>query len=370
MADEINIEPMQDNIGNYSYSIDRLRIILMFFMCLNLLGSPIELGGFADIINGFVPIAFYIISGYLVLRESDDRSKRIVRTIKRSAITFGVLAVVYFAINFFYYLWRGINILTVFSSKRFWFNFIVLNLWQFDIGSAIWYVQALLYAYIIIYFLNKLKLLKFDWIFATVLIIFAVITGELCGIIKWNILGYNYLPGNFLTRALPYTLLGGFMNRKIDYLRKVNIVFYIFGIAIGIFLINTEVGIFGTLNVASYTAHLIGMPVIAFSVCMLSFKDQNSEPGFEEYLGMSRWHTNCIYYLSQPVSFVLLIIMSHLSYAVIVELMGLLGMITFFICFSVAWLISYISRKLFVRKAVISDNSTISPIDDSQKKSR
>ncbi len=84
---------------HYYPGLERLRLILMLLMCIRLFGFPTAIGGWVEQFCGFVPIAFYILSGYLVLRESEHRSKRIVRAIKRTAIVFGVMTVVYFIIN-------------------------------------------------------------------------------------------------------------------------------------------------------------------------------------------------------------------------------------------------------------------------------
>ena len=339
-----------EQIFYFRPSIKRLRIILMFFMCINLFGFPTAFGGFVQTVCGFVPLAFFILSGYLVLREGENRSEQIVRAIKRCAIVFAVLAVVYFAMNFFYYRMQGVNIFSAFASKRLWFNFVVLNVWPFDIGGAIWYVQALLYAYIIIYFLDKWNLLRFDWLIAAVLIVFAVVTGELAGVIRWEFLGYYYIPGNFFTRALPYVLLGSFMHRNMKRLGRVWRLWYLCGILGGMILTVVEILLLGYLGVPGYYGHLIGMGVTAVSVCMLAFQDDFPEPGFEAILKMSRWHINCIYYLCQPVSIGVVLLLSVASGATLADSVGFIGIVTFIICFFLAWLIAYLSRMVFKRK--------------------
>ncbi len=334
----------------YRPSIKMLRIILMFFMCINLLGFPTAVGGYVQTICGFVPLAFFILSGYLVLRESENRSKRIVRAIKRCAIVFAALAVVYFAINFFYYQALGTNIFSAFASKRLWFNFVVLNVWPFDIGGAIWYVQALLYAYIIIYFLDKWNLLKFDWLIAVVLIVFTVVTGELAGFIRWEFLGYTYVPGNFLTRAMPYVLLGSFIHRKMERLATVWRLWYLCGVFVGIALTVGEILPLGYLDVPGYYGHLIGMGVTAVSVCMLAFQDYFPEPGFEAILDMPRQCINCIYYLCQPVSVGISLLLSAAGKELFAMSVGFMGVITFIVCLFLAWLISRIGLLFLMRK--------------------
>ena len=335
--------------AHYRPGLERLRLILMFFLCIDLLGFPSAIGGFVQTFCGFVPIAFFILSGYLVLRESEHRSERILRAIKRTAIVFGALVIVYFILNLIYYQSLGVNIFSAFKSKRVWFNFVVLNIWPFDIGTAIWYVQALLYAYIIIYFLDKWKLLKYDWLIAGVLILFTIITGELAGIIRWSFLGYNSIAGNFLTRALPYILLGCFMHRKYEKFDKLRRRYYALAILAGVILMALEILGLDLLGVSGYYGHLIGMPVIALSVCMLAIK-KSGQSGFEKKLGMSRWHINSIYYLCQPVSIGVAVLLSAMDNNSFAQTSGYIGMITFLVCFGIAWLIAYIGRKIGRKK--------------------
>ena len=352
MAEEIK------NVGNetekspraYLPSIERLRLILMFFMCIDLFGFPTAFGEMIKTFCGFVPIAFFIISGFLVLRKDEDRSKRIVRSIKRSAITLLVLIVIYFVINYFYYRQQGVSVFSAFTMKRVWFNFIVLNVWQFDIGGAIWYVQALLYAYIIIWFLEKLKLMRFDWIIGILLFILTVVTGELSGIFKWNVLGYSYLAGNFLTRALPYILLGGFIQRNMEKFGAVWPGVYRIGAFAGIILMYAEMMILAMKGVPGYYGHLIGMAVTAFSVCMLAFMEYD-RPGFEKLFKLSRWHTNSIYYMCPAVSTGAAFLMSFIGNKIGKNLFGFIGIVTFVICFCLALLIAFIGRTVFKKKA-------------------
>lgn len=344
----------------YLPGIERARLILMFFMCLNLLGVSTGLGGYLKTFCGFVPLAFYMLSGYLVLGEGEDRSARIGREIRRAAIAFGILAAVYFVLNLVYYGLNGVNIFSAFTRTRYWFNFLVLNVWQFDIGGAIWYVQALLYAYIIIYFLDKAGLLKYDWIIAAVLIVFTVVTGELSGIIRWEWKGYTYIPGNFLTRALPYTLLGCFVRRKSAALEKRGKGFYILGIFVGILLMLAEIILLGMTDLMGYYGHLIGMAVTAFSVCMLAVKSAEVY-GFEQFFGLSRRHINSIYYLCQPVSTLLLLLPAYLTGNLSMLTIQFTWLFTFIVCFAIVWLAAVIGRKI---KKENDKNNKISQYSD------
>ena len=336
--------------SDYRPGVERLRHVLMFLMCFYLFGFK-EIEDFTWILFGFVPIAFFMLSGYLVLGDEKHRLERIVRSIKRTAATFGVLTAVYIAINCMFYLLAGQPgiIIEALFSGRFWFNFLVMNIWSLDIGNAIWYVQAMLYGYIILYFLEKRKLLKHDGIIAAVLIAFTVFTGEFSGIIPWDIGGYSYLQGNFLTRALPYLLVGGILYRVKDKLAKYRNLWYYSAMAIGYILIALELILFTKLNTVGYYGHMLGMPVIAAAVCMLYLKNEKKE-GFEKPLKMSRKHINCIYYFCQPVAILGTYVLSLASAQIMASFIPYTAFIVYLVSFGIAYLISRIDRALNNKK--------------------
>lgn len=322
----------------YCLSYDRLRLILMFFMCIKLTDTASEIGAYAQTFSGFSAVAFYILSGFLILRESPHRSERILRTVKRSALVFAALGVFYFVVNYFYYRHVGASMASDLAGKRVWFNFLVLNLWPLKIGSAIWYVQAYLYAYVIIYFLEKWELLRLDWLIAVLLIAFTVVTGELCGVVQWNILGYSCLPGCFFTRALPYILLGGFIRRKEHVFFVVPRFCYAFGVVVGFALMLIETAALAGMDAVGYYGHLIGMTVTAFSLCLIAFQNADFEKLFGSYSpdGLSRrWYINCIYYLFQPVSLLLTLLLGSFT--------GM-GIAAFAVCFGIGLLLSLIGK--------------------------
>ena len=84
------------------------------------------------------------------------------------------------------------------------------------------------------------------------------------------------------------------------------------------------------------------MGVTAVSVCMLAFQDDIPEPGFEFILDMPRWFVNCIYYMCQPVSVGIAFLLSAAGKELFAMSVGFMWIITFVVCFFLAWLISRI----------------------------
>lgn len=371
--DDIMSIGVQDTGGTvepyYRPSIERLRIVLMFFLCINLFGFPSDFGGYVQVISHFVPPAFFLLSGYLVFRKGTTQTARIVRTIKRTAIAFGITVGIYAAVNIIigFILNGNAAFLEPLKAKKLWFNFLVLNVWPFKIGSIIWYLQALLYAYIILYFLDKWKLLKYDWIIMIVLFVITAFTGEFAGILKifispklpTYICGnqpINYIPGNFLTRALPYILLGKVLRRMMKRLREVKLMWLLLAAFIGICLMFGEAMLLNYFGCTGYYAHLLGMIVTCVAVCIIAFRNNNIDEGIESFFGFKRRHINLIYYICEPIGLCLEIAIISLQNLLpadaIQTFLGWVGIVTFAICFCIAWAYAYIEKKIKSKKQV------------------
>lgn len=349
---EIKENVTEESVKYYFPVIERLRLILMLPLCIYLLGFPTSYGETVKVYFGFVPIAFYILSGYLVLIESPDRSKRIARAIKRTLIAFVILAIIYFLLSCWFYNYGNIDFRSMFRSKRFWFNSIFFNVWMFSIGNSINYVMGLLYAYIIIYFLEKFNLLRFDWVIILACLLITVCGGELCGIFKFDFYGYNYLPGFFLTRALPYILLGGVIFKNMEFFGELPRITYIIGVPGGFLLMFLETLFLNTFNIPGYYGHLIGMPVTAMSICILAFQEQGFYPDAEFRLGFNRWETNVICYICEPLgAFIALLINKAFGVDTFIKLNGYISIITFVCGFCIAFVLSRIRISREKRKA-------------------
>ncbi len=262
MSENNNVEMIDFNCTGY------LRLLLMLFVCFWAFGCP-EPTGIVRAISGFAIPTFYVISGYYVLdTKREERMAKTLRKIKRTALCFGVVFLFYVVLNV------GLMFLTnstFIFSKRILFNFVVLNLWPFSIGENIWFIQAMLYAYIVIFILDKLKLMKFYRILLIILFIFMLLTGEFSGIIRFsNPLGYPYIPGNWLTRALPYILLGKLLRDKKKALMNIKFWKYLIAFVIGGGLAVLELLILIWTGCLRYEGHMIGYAIMAVAVCGLA----------------------------------------------------------------------------------------------------
>ena len=278
---EFLIFPLKKRIKlEYVQSAELIKFLLIPFVCFWAYGFPDGIG-LVELLSGFAAPAFFVISGYFTLSgEGAERSERLKRAVIRDAIFFCILLVFYIAVNILNPLSRAEISLRMLLSKRIWFNFLVLNVWPLPIGDNIWFIQSLLYANIILYFADKLHLLKFYKILLAILTIVMLITGELAGVIGLNLFGYGVFPGNFFTRAIPYLLLGLFLREKYDLLKKFPFWVYLIIFVIGGGLVVGEYYLLYITGKLVYIGHMFGYAIMAIAVCglMIAWDEMRINP--------------------------------------------------------------------------------------------
>lgn len=250
-------------------SIDFLKLLLLACVIINTF-TLVSVSGMPILpMLSFASSTFFLIYGYFVLRDDEELPARLKRSIRHAAIVFVVCMVVYFALVCLSYLIVGNNISELFTRKYF-FDFFVMNIWWPYLGGNIWFVQAILYALIIFYFLNKWKLLKYDLYIMIGLFVFAILVGEGAGLIRFQVLGYSYISGNFLTRTMPYMLLGRILYKarfRRDFGKIKNWMWaVIFFVGAALYLIE----FYGLLSIGKliYINHMIGFIPMAVAAAM------------------------------------------------------------------------------------------------------
>ena len=326
MSDNNKVDVIEFNCTGY------FRLILMIFVCIWAFGSP-EPTGFLRSISGFAIPAFYVLSGFYVLdTKREVRMEKVLRKIKRTALCFVFVFVFYVALNIPVLIMEN---LTFVFSKHMLFQFIVMNLWPLPVGDNIWFIQAMLYAYIVIYFLDKLKLMRYYRIIMIVLFIIMILTGELSGVIHFsNALGYPYIPGNWFTRALPYILLGKVLRDKKETLKKIKTWKYIIALVVGVGLVVLELFLLVWTKTLRYEGHMIGYSIMAFAICGLAIslplEIANRVVHFDSAI------SGLIYILMDPIYYLFVIFMGA-RYPAFVGLLG--GLASFLVSSLIALLI-------------------------------
>lgn len=310
----------------YIPAVKKLRLVLIAFAILYTVGFLPIFGDINSLVLGFAFPALYIVSGYLVLRQSEDTEQRILRAIKRTAICFAIMFVAYSGLSLILYTK---NTIELFTQASFWIDFLLLNIFLLPVGSTIWYVQALLYAYIIIYLLYKLKLLKFDIYIAALCLACTLISGELASVVGFNFLGHQYIPGNFLTRALPYILIGCFIDRKKEIVKSLSIKKCIRLIFVGLILSVAEYVILNLTGNKIYVGHLLGMGVMAVAVALLPFYSMEEMGLRSERLSMlTRFELAVPYFVCSPIFALYIKIFQHFDEFSVLNYVGIMTLFT------------------------------------------
>lgn len=317
--------------------ISKMRLLLMACAILYTYSLHPILGDFNVILLGFAFPALYIISGYLVLRKSENIEKRILRTIKRTAICFVILFAVYFSLSL---LSDREATLAAVTTKRFWFDFLVLNDCNLSVGFPIWYIQALLYAYIIIYLIYKLKLLKFDIYIAAFCLAITFICGDIASAIGFDFFGHTYISGNFLTRAIPYILIGCFIHRKKQSFSNLKTKHYGYFITCGVVLSLVEYAILIFTGSKGYVSHLLGTILIAIGISLFCFNIEGMKIRSKSLKKLSRFELMIPFFVCSPINALLrmwLMSSEDLGYA----LGAYLGIITAILSFLAMYVYVY-----------------------------
>lgn len=362
------VENMQDfsiseyyNEGKTGKGANALKFFLMPFMCFMLFGFPgATVGGIVATMSRFVAQAFFILCGFFVLTQDREiRLGKMKRALKRSGLFFLALFIAYFAISAVYLSLSGVDWLPELLNKRVIFSFLVLNLWPLPVGNSIWFIQSLFYAYVILLILDKLRLLRFYKLLLVLLIAFMLFSGEFAGIFRLNILGYYYIPGGFLTRALPYMLIGMLIREKQETFLRPKKGIYLILILVGFVLAYLENELLFRTNTLVYNGHLIGLGLVAIGLCCLALSLPMIGDSFAVAHGRS--YTKRIYAICQPVAFLLSIGASYISAGAVEVAQEFLSILTYIVCFVLAYLIGLIK---FSRRAPIIEKVDEDEDDD------
>lgn len=307
-----------------------LRFVLMLFVGFWAFGCP-EPTGFVTVLSGFATPCFFILSGYFILVEDrESRLHKLQRKVVRSALCTVFVLVLYAIINAVIFF---LSHMTLAVGKRMIFNFVVLNLWPCPIGDNFWFIQAMLYAYIIIFIADKLNLFKLYKGVLVITIVAMLLLGEFAAVIKFNFLGYPYIPGNWLTRALPYILLGGFIREKRDALLNWPKFVYWILFVVGGGLVILELFVLARNGLLIYEGHMIGYGIMAFALCCwalsVKFETPNRIVHFDPAI------SGFVYVFMNPV-YCLLIMFLGAQYPYFAYYMGVVA----------AWLISVVIALL------------------------
>lgn len=315
----------------YYQSLDILRLVLAFFVCIKALGFPTGFGSYIQAFSTFAVPAFYIISGFLELQEREDFEPHLCKVILRTGTVFAALAAFYVLCSVLSQLMMNaplLNGVQPFFSKRAIFNFIVYQDWPLFIGGNLWFLHGMLYAYIIIYLLHHFHLMKLEMVLLPLLLVLSYACGEFAGLLNIQPFGMTYLSSNFLNCALPYLLLGRLLHSKKGLLLKTRVfVFPVMTIG-GLVIFALEVFLLGNAGKLVTASQFIGTTVTAVSLCCLCF----CVPATRFFTGEQHPGNRIAktaYWLHNPIGSVLRPALLRSSFLTFAELSGYMSMLVF-----------------------------------------
>ena len=338
------------NDGHRAYRANMLKFLLMPFVFFAILGFPTRYGGYVSTLSNFAAPSFFILCGFFNLPpQSDFRLYKIKKAVKRSGVFFAIMLLSYITINILYLafcnsLYSGL--FAEFFNKRVLFNFLVLNIWvPFPMGSAIWFIQSLFYAYVFFLLAEKLKLAKLYTPILIILLIFMLATGEFAAFLKFPHFGYNYIPAGALTRAIPYMIIGMIIRKHIDKISSVKRFLYAILFFVGLIMAVAEFQILHYFGKLVYQGHAIGFGVMAFSVCCFALvKPVALKENF--FVSHGRNYSRRLYAFCQPVALAVYIIGPLLYPPFILFFYQYSSIISFIICFTFALTIGMIKHTV------------------------
>ena len=352
--EEIKLSEFYGDEKKRSLTIDKLKFWLMPFVFFTLLGFPTRFGSYVSTLSNFAAPAFFILCGFLNLApDKDVRLKRIKKALKRSFMIFIIMFLSYIAINLAYLAFcdaLNSSLAAEIIRKKIAFNFLVLNIWMpIPMGSSIWFIQSLFYAYVFFLIAEKLNLSKFYIPVLVLLICVMLATGEFAALFKFPHFGYNYIPAGAVTRAIPYMLIGMLLRKHIDKIGKAPRFVYLILFVLGLALAFAEFEILSRLGLLVYQGHAIGFGIAAFSICCFALVNPSvSKLGF--YANHARNHTIRLYILCQPVALMLYMIGPFLYPRFVLYYYQYSGIISFIISFIISLVFGTMKQLILVKE--------------------
>jgi len=323
-----------------------LRFLLMFVVCFWNYGFPEPTGIVSDLC-GFAAPAFFIFSGFFVLSdEAENRQKQIERKIKRTSLWLLCMIIFYVIVNIAFCMIKHVSVT---FTLRTAFGFFAMNLWFLPIGSGIWFIHALLYAYIVIYIAERLHWMKYYKVVMILLFIFMLLSGEFAGLIDFNFLGYSYIPGNWLTRALPYLLFGMFMRENPEFFMeirpRVNLMLFVLGGA----LAYGEIHLLSRMGGLIYMGHMVGYGIMAFALCNLALSLPKLPESHIAYYDTAL--SGLIYAFMDPAYYLIWFAIGESHYSIFIHFGGMIALVlSILLAFSLKE--SWLAKKCFSRRPI------------------
>ena len=333
----------------YALNADLLKFLLMPFVFIVILGFPGKYGSYVSLYSNFAAPAFFILCGFFTLvPDVDKRLRKLKRAFKRAAILFVSMFLVYMLINMVYLAYlHSLNIIasSEIIRKRTIFNFFVLNIWfPLPMGSSIWFIQSLSYAYAFFILAEKFKLSRFYIPLLVSLVAFMLAVGEFAVFLKFPHFGYDYIPGGAVTRAIPYMLIGMLLRKNVGKFLRFKTFYYVVLFFVGLAMAVAEIEILRRTKMLVYTAHTVGFGVMAAAVCCITLKKPVVKRNFISK--HARHYAKRMYAFCQPCSMLIWMLYGIIKPETFFIVRQYSSLLCFAICFALSIIISLVKYSI------------------------
>lgn len=231
-------------------------------------------------------IFFFLVSGYFSFKNGiylDD--KAIFKRIRKLVFVFLLFSVIGILQDIYNCLINHYDFSKFFSNEFSLTRIIQFFVFNVPFSSGIgtfWFVLAMIYVYVIFYYVKKFHLVKLTYVLAPVVLSIATITLLSFNIFNIKYGSYFYLFRNFLLEATPCFFIGLYISEKNIQPTRMCFVFLIFGVLLGM----CESIFVGDLDL------YLGAIISAIAIFTLSLRYFDSDIG--NWLGMN--YSMPIYY--------------------------------------------------------------------------
>lgn len=194
-------------------------------------------GDIIDVISRFGVPFFFMVSGFyleklLIVDSKDEMSKKMNRKIKKNLLLFMKSILLYTICYVLYYLIYEKQNWSYFRGMFFNKNALILGIVanKVSLGEHLWFISALLYYYIIVFSLNKMKkygviIRMRKFIYCISILLIGIILRFICWKLQITIFEYELwrteLYRNWLFTAIPFVGLGRWFYQNENFIGKI-----------------------------------------------------------------------------------------------------------------------------------------------------
>ncbi|GEM_PF-6989678 len=350
----------------YLTGLDFLRVFCMGLYVILCYSLPLYFAESYKPLLGFSAGTLFCIYGFCSLQDETNLAERIRRCLVAFSICFAGYAVL---LMLFCRVLYG----TFFPAldARALLNFAVLNYWPTlngwpgIVGQSIWLLQAALYSVLLCALFRRCR--KWDWLICIILFVFSFYSGDGAALCHFNLLGNEYIPGNFLTRALPYMLLGRIIWRKQQKLCAFHPLIWVGVVIVGFVLAMAELYLFARWEIMIYSGHLLGFIPVTVGLCVLALQ----LPSPREHSNIAvfvKYYYRWLYYAFNPLAellslFGLFIYKTYAQYALFYSVISVLVLITVAIPVAILSVCKAAKTRLCLAQDRVSDTVEENELD-------